>query len=121
MRWLELNQHVLALPGVFPLLQHLAAQSIAPAPSQGMPATTALVVPLERVCGEFHRHFRNSLKMPRGGVNQGGSMQSGFEMPMVDLATATHMFGSWPLATHQDSGMCWELSTMPRCSQHLAF
>ena len=58
--------------------------------------------------------------MPRGGANQGGSMQTCFVMPMVSDAAAITMFGTWPVMAGQE-GMCWELRTMASCEQHLAF
>ena len=44
------------------------------------------------VWGEFFRQLKNLMKMPRGGANGGGGMQTTFDVPMLMPEQAGAMF-----------------------------
>ena len=123
MAWLQQNQAVVAIPAVMNLLQFIAQQQAArtpdPDPGQEM-SPPAMRIPVEEVWGEFCRLLRARMKLPRGGANGGGSMQTLFEIPMVTKATAEVLFADWPKRAGEKDP-CWELSTMAQCETLLAF
>ena len=123
MAWLQQNQAVVAIPAVMNLLQFIAQQQAArtpdPDPGQEM-SPPAMRIPVEEVWGEFCRLLRARMKLPRGGANGGGSMQTLFEISMVTKATAEVLFADWPKRAGEKDP-CWELSTMAQCETLLAF
>ena len=118
MDWVKKNLRILREPVVTTLLNFVATKM----PSQSSQEATpqAFHVPLDSVWGEFHRLLRGRMKMPRGGPNGGGSMQTNFDMPMVTERMAELMFGQWPSKVGE-TDPCWELSTMAQCETYLAF
>ena len=58
-------------------------------------------------------HWQRVMRMPAGGAQGGGSMQTGFEMEMVTVEMARVLMKGWP--NQQDmrcGGLSWEARTM---------
>lgn len=81
----------------------------------------AMVISLDSVRRVFANHWRSVLRMPAGGANAGGSMQTGFEMELVSAAAVRKLFARWPNYEGVKMGHSWEARTMDECASVCAF
>ena len=61
------------------------------------------------------------MRMPAGGAQAGGSMQTGFEMEMLTAATARVLMKGWPNQQELRGGLSWEVRTMEEAGTLLDF
>ena len=67
-------------------------------------------------------HWHRCLRMPAGGAGAGGSMQTGFEMEMLTVASARDLMAGWPnFQELSGGGLAWEARTMEQAGSLLDF
>ena len=81
-------------------------------------STTISLTKVRRVMAN---HWRSCLKLPAGGAHAGGSQQTGFDMEMIDPATARVLFRGWPNYQSIRWGHSWECRTMEEIAAVLSF
>lgn len=81
-------------------------------------STTISLMKVRRVMAN---HWRSCLKLPAGGAHAGGSQQTGFDMEMIDPATARVLFRGWPNYQSIRWGHSWECRTMEEIAAVLSF
>ena len=112
LRWLRCNLDVIRLPAMTSMLNLLAQQKRA-STSNGEVEEVETSFPW----GKLIRQLKARMKLPRGGLSGGGSMQTMLEVPLPRTdaaAVAEKMFRGWPVKAGE-SDLCWECNTMAEC------
>ena len=67
-------------------------------------------------------HFHRVIRMPAGGAQSGGSMQTGFEMELITLSAVEALMEGWPNKQNPRPGLIsWEVRSMEEIGPLLAF
>ena len=69
----------------------------------------------------FYNHLKACVRMPAGGANAKGSMQTGFEMEMMSALGVGQLMKGWPNHETKEGGrrQSWELRSMEELATHL--
>jgi hypothetical protein len=80
------------------------------------------LVPLAGLRLVWMNHFHRVIRMPAGGAQAGGSMQTGFEMELVTRLAVEALMEGWPNRQEMArGGLSWEVRTMEELGPLLAF
>lgn len=69
----------------------------------------------------WNNHWRSHIRMPAGGAQAGGSMQTGFEMELLPLSAARWLMSGWQNHQETRGSHSWELRDMKDIGERLNF
>ena len=86
-------------------------------------STQQNLINMEVVRQTFMNHVQRCIRIPRGGANAGGSMQTGFDMELLSADGASQLLAGWPNHQTNASGTVhsWEIRNMQDMAIHMAF
>ena len=113
------------IEGMGPWLVDLLSGSQLEAAAARYNANTSLnqqfLVPMTLLRTTWNNHFHRCMRMPAGGAQAGGSMQTGFEMEMLTAAAVHELMAGWPNPQEVRGGLSWEARTMEEAGSLLDF
>lgn len=87
-----------------------------------MQSIKSFIIPLTLLRQTWSNHWHRVMRMPAGGAQAGGSMQTGFEMEMITCSAAHELMAGWPNKQEiRGGGMSWEARSMEEAGALLDF